>query len=408
VAKTIPGLKTPAVWIPHAILGISSSGILNYDKQGKMGPFAGQLFVGDQGSSNINRIDLEQVKGVYQGVVFPFRSGFSSGILRLCWGTDGSMFVGMTARGWAAKGGGLFGLQQLVWNEVMPFEIKTIKAKPDGFELEFTKPVNRKTATDRSLYNITTFTYMYHQKYGSPIINKSDAPIKNITVSDDGLKVRITADSLKEGYIHQIKASGVQSTDGYLLLHDVGYYTLNKIPDGLSSLKTAATHKKAQHIMPHHMDMSHIAVGKPVNKIISEKHITAQPVLWKNGPDQSISIGTLPGLKFTTEYIVVKARSKIKLTFNNNDDMLHNFVITNPGMGNTVGEMASAMGLDGQALSYIPHSPALLYHTLLMQPKQSETIYFTAPAKPGDYQYICTYPGHYTIMKGVLKIVAPN
>ncbi len=72
VAKRVPGLKTPSVWFPHTILGISTSGILNYDEKGKMGPFEGQLFVGDQGQSKIMRVALEKVKGVYQGVVFSF------------------------------------------------------------------------------------------------------------------------------------------------------------------------------------------------------------------------------------------------------------------------------------------------------------------------------------------------
>src|SRR5690606_99205 len=83
VAKRVKGIKTPAVWFPHTILGISTSGILSYDDKGEMGPFNGQLFVGDQGHSKIMRVALERVNGVYQGAVFPFREGFSSGILRL-------------------------------------------------------------------------------------------------------------------------------------------------------------------------------------------------------------------------------------------------------------------------------------------------------------------------------------
>ncbi|HSB91909.1 MAG TPA: hypothetical protein VLC28_02275, partial [Flavitalea sp.] len=132
VAKRIPGLKAPSVWFPHSILGVSTSGILNYSSNGKMGPFEGQLFVGDQGQSKIMRVNLEKVKGEYQGAVFLFREGFSSGILRMIWGSDSSMFVGMTARGWGSTGGEDHGLQQLQWNGKVPFEIKTMKAMPDG------------------------------------------------------------------------------------------------------------------------------------------------------------------------------------------------------------------------------------------------------------------------------------
>ena len=86
--------------------------------------------------------------------------------------------------------------------------------------------------------------------------------------------------------------------------------------------------------------------------------------------------------------------------------MLHNFVITKPGAANKVGELAVKMGLKGERMSFIPASPDVLFNTVLLHPKENDTIYFTAPTQTGDYQYICTYPGHYLVMRGVLKVVA--
>src|SRR6185436_13115680 len=111
-AKRVPALKPPAVWFPHTIMGISTSGILVDSTRGAFGPFAGQLFVGDEGHSKIMRVFLEKIDGVYQGVVFPFREGFASGVLRQVWAHDGSMFVGMTNRGWASTGRAPYGLQR--------------------------------------------------------------------------------------------------------------------------------------------------------------------------------------------------------------------------------------------------------------------------------------------------------
>ncbi len=85
-------------------MGISTSGLITDNTNGQFGPFANQMFVGDQGQSKIMRVALEKVKGEYQGVVFPFREGFSSGILRLVWGHDGSLFAGMTSRGLVLHG----------------------------------------------------------------------------------------------------------------------------------------------------------------------------------------------------------------------------------------------------------------------------------------------------------------
>ena len=130
VAKKVPHLKTPAVWFPHTILGISTSAILVDSTRGTFGPFAGQLFVGDQGQSKIMRVALEKVNGVYQGAVFPFREGFMSGVFRQVWGKDGSMYVGQTSRGWGATGRALYGLQRLVWTGKVPFEPHHVSARP--------------------------------------------------------------------------------------------------------------------------------------------------------------------------------------------------------------------------------------------------------------------------------------
>jgi hypothetical protein len=103
-AKVIKELKLPAVWFPHTLMGISTADILEDTTNGAFGPFSGQYFVSDQGHSKIMRMTLEKVKGKYQGACYPFREGFASGLLRMRFGVDGSIFGGMTSRGWASTG----------------------------------------------------------------------------------------------------------------------------------------------------------------------------------------------------------------------------------------------------------------------------------------------------------------
>lgn len=413
VAQRMPGIKPPAVWFPHTLMGISTSDFKEDTTAGAFGPFAGQVFVGDQGHSKIMRVDMEKVNDVWQGACFPFREGFESGLIRMVWGLDGSMFVGQTSRGWAATGKSPFGIQRLVWTGQTPFEIKNIRARPDGFELTFTLPVDAATAGDPASYDINSFTYKYHHIYGSPVVNAEPMPIQGIVVAADGLSARIVLDAskLRKGYIHEIKGEGLKSKEGLPLLHNVGYYTLNEIPGGskadaaqfTASSKAGPGTVTTKATAP--MDHSQHTGGKAAAAVNSAKRVTTQPASWTSGPDQVITLGTKPGLKFDQNQLEVKAGSKIKIVFNNNDDMLHNFVITNPGMANPMGEAALKLGLKGAEMNYIPNSPNVLYHTALMQPESSETIYFVAPTKPGDYQYVCTFPGHYTIMQGVLKVV---
>jgi cytochrome c551/c552/glucose/arabinose dehydrogenase len=230
--KNIPAFTLPAVWLPHAILGISNSEIIKIP-EGVFGPFSGQLLVGDQGQSKIMRVFMEKVKGEFQGAAWDFRSGFQSGVLRMSWAKDGSLFVGETDRGWGSAGDASMGLQRLVWNNQVPFEMRAVRAMPDGFEIEFTKPVDKKTANNLSSYEVESFTYKYHPVYGSPPVNTKNCVVKGVKVSADGMKARIVVNNLRENYIHAIKLEGVRELDNsYSLVHPTAYYTLNNIPKG--------------------------------------------------------------------------------------------------------------------------------------------------------------------------------
>jgi len=250
IKEKFPETRLPAVWLPHGILGISNSEILPDETAGKFGPFAGQLFVGDQGQSKIMRVVLEKVNGEYQGVAFDFRSGFQSGVLRMNWGHDGSLFVGETNRGWGSAGTTNSGLQQLVWTGKIPMEMKTVRAMPDGFEIEFTLPVDKAKAEDLNSYGGRSFIYKYHPVYGSPPINEEPLKIKGVKVSEDLKKVRIVIDNPRQYYVHEINVRGIRSADGVPVLHPFAYYTLNNIPAGpkipvseLSTKRSAADAK---------------------------------------------------------------------------------------------------------------------------------------------------------------------
>lgn len=395
VAKRLPGLKPPTVWLPHTVLGISNAGVIEDLTGGKFGPFANQFFLGDQGQSKVVRMTLEQVKGVWQGAAYPFREGFECGIIRLGFGEDGSLFAGETARGWGSVGPKQFGLERLAWSGRTPFEIKEVRAQPDGFVLTFTQPVDRATAERPESYVIGGFTYLYHKAYGSAPVNRLACPVRKVVVAPDGLSVRLAALCVREGYIHEIRAAALKSAgSGETLLHPTAYYTLNRIPDG-------------DRIIPVDPRDAELCVAPvPANATAStKKHPSRVPSDWAGDEgDKTVLLGTQPGLKYDTTLITVKAGSRVRLVFRNADDMLHNFVLCAPGRGQAVGAAAMALGIDGSAQNFVPESDDVLYHTALTQPGASDTIFFTAPAKPGDYDYVCTFPGHSVLMKGILRV----
>ena len=127
------------------------------------------------------------------------------------------------------------------------------------------------------------------------------------------------------------------------------------------------------------------------------------------GDVTKIMLGVLPAvMKFDKATLEVKAGAKVMLLFRNEKCPLqHNFLLINPGKLNDVGALADKMLTDPQAMAkhYTPESPEVLAHsTKLIGLGQSDLIEFTAPATPGDYPYLCTFPGHWRMMNGVLKV----
>ncbi|MDZ4288226.1 MAG: hypothetical protein U0984_09715 [Prosthecobacter sp.] len=226
----IKQLLPPAVYLVHGKIGNSSSFIVCDQSHGKFGPFEKQLFVADQSHSNVSRVFLETVNGIKQGVVIPFRTGFASGLIGGRMNAEGQLFVGGSDRGWGAKGGKPYCFEKLEWTGKVPFEIHEMRAKPDGFELTFTEPLDPASAANPESYSMRAFIYAYREEYGGPEIDDVLPKITAAKISDDNRSVRLTLSPLTKGHIHELHLDGLKSASGLPLLHPVAYYTLNEIP----------------------------------------------------------------------------------------------------------------------------------------------------------------------------------
>lgn len=112
-------------------------------------------------------------------------------------------------------------------------------------------------------------------------------------------------------------------------------------------------------------------------------------------------------MKYDTDSIYVSAGAEVTLTLENIatlPTMVHNVVVLTSNSDDDANRIGMAAIAAGEAQGYLPEDTAILAATPMAQPGETVNISFTAPAEPGLYRFICTYPGHYSLMKGVLVV----
>src|SRR5690606_26582260 len=112
----------PAVIFPHGKVGHSPTAVIPDMTDGKFGPWGRQIYVGEQTKSEVQRVCLEKVNGIYQGAVFHFLNGFRCGMVPMVQAEDGTLFAGGTSRGWASTGGKPFTFERVRWTGKTPCE----------------------------------------------------------------------------------------------------------------------------------------------------------------------------------------------------------------------------------------------------------------------------------------------
>ena len=118
-------------------------------------------------------------------------------------------------------------------------------------------------------------------------------------------------------------------------------------------------------------------------------------------------IGMLAGMRFNKSTMTVRAGTKVALEVINDDPtkMMHNWALVSKGSLNKVLQAALTLGPKAIELNFIPDIPEVLASSPQVAPDRKFTLYFTAPTEPGQYPYVCTYPGHGQLMRGILNVL---
>ncbi len=213
--------------------------------------------------------------------------------------------------------------------------------------------------------------------------------------------------SVKHGYL-DVSANGVQ-----LLTADSPYSSEQQVQielqKGLNRIDIGYRRAKATPPPVFLYDL----LGQPLTTArlpADQAALTASASDWEKAHAADLNalrVQAVPSLmQFAPKELRAKAGAKVRIIFENPDLMQHNLVLVAAGADEEVGALADQMATQPDALAknYLPESKKILHATPLVNPNGRAELNFTAPTEPGRYPYLCTFPGHWRIMRGVLVV----
>jgi glucose/arabinose dehydrogenase len=223
----LDAMRTEAAFLfPHGEVANSPTQPVCDTTDGRFGPFAGQMVVGEMNFPRLLRLMPDWVGGEMQGAVVTFieGAGLRIGNNRLAFAPDGSLFVGQTHLGWA----GAQGIQRIRWTGQRPFDVRAARLTPTGFDLAFTRPVDPAAVTPTN-YTVKAWRYLYHAAYGSPKVDEAPLTVSAARLGADGRTVSLELTPLEAGKLYEIRLDHQVSRDGVPLLNARLHYHAKRL-----------------------------------------------------------------------------------------------------------------------------------------------------------------------------------
>lgn len=215
------------VWLPYD-RSRSTSGPVHDSTQGRFGPFADQMFVGDVGygaNAGLMRIALEKVKGEYQGACFRFVDGQPSGCERMKFGPDNQLYMASLSTG----------LTRMKFDGKTPAALQAIhiRSRGVGFVVNLTQPLADDVDLAPEKLKVRRYHYLYTGNYGSPQADETNIAVEKVEVSADRRQLTLTfpVETYPIGMVYAFNFGGLKFQSGDRLTQTEAWYTVHQTPD---------------------------------------------------------------------------------------------------------------------------------------------------------------------------------
>ncbi len=362
----------------------------------RWGPLQGQLLHLSFGACAHFLVLRDEVDGIPQGAVVPLVGDFRSGIHRGRFHpVDGQLYVsGMNGWGSYAVHDGCFqrvrytggGVQQPV----------LCRVHRNGVMITFSAPLDAGTVGDATNHFAQCWNYRYGPAYGSPefspshygVVGHDPLRIASATLLPDGRSLFLEIPEIQPvNQLHlQVAIGGGENRDIFATVHALAE-PFRDIPGF------------------HEIDRP-VAAHPLLRDVALMKASVKNPWLEPLPGGREVTIEAATNLAYVTTEFRAKPNEPLAVTFVNPDVVPHNWVLVRPKTLEAVGTQADRAIADPEAVArhYVPQTDDVLAYVDIVQPGERQTIHICAPKEPGRYPYLCTFPGHWKLMNGILVV----
>ena len=337
----------------------------------------------------------DEVGGQTQGAVVPLVGEFRSGAHRGRFNPkDGQLYVsGMAGWGSYTPDDGCF--HRVRWTGTPVQRPRSFHIHENGVLLKYTQPVDGEVLMKSSNHFAQVWNYRYGPGYGSPELSTRHPGV-------------VGHDHLDIAAVHKIDERTV-----FVEIPDLQpvsqLHLFLQVDDGRPQEMFATVHRldKPYTALPDYVSPPKVISAHPLAvDVASLKKSEPNPWCARLPGARSIRIEAGPNLTFSPRTVKVRAGESLAITFRNPDAAPHNWVLIKPNTLVRVGDLANKLIADPEAVfrQYVPKTDDVLAYTDIVEPKREFTVFVRAPDKPGNYPFLCTFPGHWMVMNGQLVV----
>ncbi|WP_417730774.1 DUF6797 domain-containing protein [Rosistilla oblonga] len=395
--------QLPLAYLPRGL--DNSSGGQTQVPEERFGPLAGQMLHYSFGAGSWFVVLRDEVDGQSQGAVVPMAGDFRSGIHRGRFrSADGHLYVaGMS--GWGSYTPEHGCLERIRFTGEA-FQVPTgFHTHRNGIRVDFALPVDPSIATDVGRQFAQCWNYRYSGAYGSPeyspthpgVAGHDPLEIRSVHCCGDGRSIFLEIPDLQPvNQLHlrlHVNDDATPSCNPAGSGHDL-FVTVHKLDAPYEDFDGYRPRQKtiAAHPMLVDLETNAVRVPNPWSDAIEGA--------------RKIELRTGKNLTFAKRELRVGAGEAIELTLINPDVVPHNWVLVRPGTLPQVGQLANALIADPSAFArqYVPETDDVLVYTDIVAAGDRQRVAFHAPTIPGRYPFLCTFPGHWMVMNGIMVV----